>query len=264
MNVLHEVTAEDVTDLEFAVRVANLAGKMLLEMQSRALALGVTPSQLKDMGDSHSQRLIGSLLRDERGEDAVLSEEAEDDHKRLSANRVWIIDPLDGTREYSEGRSDWAVHVALWIGGSLAVGAVALPGIGETYHSGMERKKVVEAGKPLRMAISRSRPSPLSTAIAKNLDATTLPMGSAGYKIGAVIRGEVDAYLHSGGQYEWDSAAPVTVAIRQGLHASRIDGSPLEYNRPDPYLPDLLVCRKELAPSILSGIARFRRQELHT
>ena len=79
-------------------------------------------------------------------------------------------------------------------------------------------------------------------------------MGSAGYKVAAVVLGEVDAYVHAGGQYEWDSAAPVAVARAAGLHTSRLNGSPLQYNQPEPYLPDLLVCRQELAEALLTAI----------
>lgn len=258
---LPDMDFQELNDVDFAVYVANVAGQHLVQLQAQALASGIAESQLKANGDAQSQRLINSILRTGRAEDAVLSEEADDDGARLTANRVWIIDPLDGTREFAEGRSDWAVHVALWEKGSLSVGAVALPGIGELYHSRMARNQGRPDSRPLKLAISRTRPSPLTTAVADHFDAETVPMGSAGYKIGAVIRGEVDAYLHSGGQFEWDSAAPVAVAMHLGLHASRIDGSPLQYNQADPYLPDLLVCRAELAPALLSRIQEFRSPE---
>jgi 3'(2'), 5'-bisphosphate nucleotidase len=189
----------------------------------------------------------------------VLSEEATDDLARLDASRVWIIDPLDGTREYSEGRHDWAVHVALWEGGALVAGAVALPGLDTVLTT--DPAPVVPArdeAAPLRMAVSRSRPPAIATGVAEALGAELVAMGSAGFKVSAVVRGEADLYVHGGGQYEWDSAAPVAVAQAAGLHASRLDGSPLRYNQPDPYLPDLVVCRPEVADQVLAVIRRVQ------
>jgi 3'(2'), 5'-bisphosphate nucleotidase len=192
----------------------------------------------------------------------VLSEESADDHARLAHDRVWIIDPLDGTREYSEGRADWAVHVALCIGGApTAASAVTIPARGELYAPDVEPTPgpPPHSGGRLRIAVSRSRPPALAERVAVELDAELVPLGSAGYKAIAVLTGEVDAYLHGGGQYEWDSAAPVGVALAAGLHASRIDGSPLRYNQPDPLLPDLLICRAELAKPLLGAIAAANR-----
>jgi 3'(2'), 5'-bisphosphate nucleotidase len=206
--------------------------------------------------------VLAALLAEYRPGDAVLSEEAADSSARLSADRVWIIDPLDGTREFSEPpRSDWAVHVALWERGELAAGAVALPAEGLTF--GTDRPPVVPPPDrgPLRLAVSRSRPPGFVTGVADSLGARLVPMGSAGVKCASVWRGQADAYVHGGGQYEWDSAAPVAVARAAGLHASRIDGSPLEYNRPDPLLPDLVVCRPEVAGSILHAIAEVNKSE---
>jgi 3'(2'), 5'-bisphosphate nucleotidase len=169
----------------------------------------------------------------------VLSEEAPDDLGRLTADRVWIIDPLDGSREYAEpGRSDWAVHVALWERGDLTAGAVALP----AFEPGPPRPP----GRA-RIVVSRTRPPDIAAQVADSINAVLVPMGSAGAKAMAVVRGEADAYLHAGGMHEWDSAAPVFVARAAGLHASRLDGRPLRYNQPDPWLPDLLICRPELA-----------------
>jgi len=175
---------------------------------------------------------------------------------------VWIVDPLDGTREYSEGRSDWAVHVALWQDGDLVAGAVALPALDVVLTS--DPPATVPGrpdGAPLRMAVSRSRPPALATQVAEALGAELVPMGSAGFKVSAVIRGEADLYVHGGGQYEWDSAAPVAVARAAGLHTSRLDGSPLLYNRTDPYLPDLLVCRPELAAQALGVLSRLAHDD---
>lgn len=227
---------------------------MLLRLQAEAVR-DQTPAQtLKNLGDASSEQMLSTALHEARPADAILSEEAQDTSQRLAASRVWIIDPLDGTKEFSQGRSDWAVHVALWEAGELTAGAVALPGLGTVLHGGTPLAGRQNPGKPFRLAVSRSRPSPLAEALAGIMNAELVPMGSAGYKAGAVIRGEVDAYLHSGGQYEWDSAAPVAVATSLGFHASRIDGTRLCYNQPDPYLPDVLLCRQEIAAEILRSI----------
>ena len=252
----NEVTGRE-TDLELAARLARQAGELLVQLRERARQNGISPEKLKSMGDSSAQTFLGHALRELRPADAVLSEEAHDDASRTMSQRVWIIDPLDGTREFSEGRQDWAVHVALWVSGTLSVGAVALPGLGIVLDSGTAPQTWAPLVGPLRMAVSRSRASGLVTALAGKLGATLVPMGSAGYKVGAVIRGEVDAYVHSGGQYEWDSAAPVVVAESRGLHVSRIDGSNLEYNQVDPYLPDVLVCRKDVATMLLREIEQI-------
>ena len=220
---------------------------------------------MKDAGDRRAQTVLAGLLAEHRPDDAVLSEEAADSAARLSASRVWIIDPLDGTREFSERpRPDWAVHVALWsrtgndgdlTQGDLIAGAVALPAEQTTF--GTDRPPVVPAptGGPIRLAVSRSRPPAFVVELAQRLGAELVPMGSAGVKCASVWRGQADAYVHGGGQFEWDSAAPVAVARTAGLHTSRIDGRPLEYNRSDPSLPDLVVCRPELADHILRAIA---------
>ena len=239
-----------VTDVELASRLATEAGRLLLSVRSELAGSGERERRVA--GDRRSQEfLAGSLARSRPG-DAVLSEEAADDLGRLRSARVWIVDPLDGTREFSElGREDWAVHVALWAEGRLAAGAVALPALGTTLVSGAVAAASRRAG-PLRVAVSRTRPPAFATGLAEALGAEMVPMGSAGFKVAAVIRGEADVYVHGGGQFEWDSAAPVAVALSAGLHASRLDGSPLEYNRPDPLLPDLVVCRPELAERVLA------------
>jgi 3'(2'), 5'-bisphosphate nucleotidase len=189
-------------------------------------------------------------LRAARPDDALLSEEEKDNPARLASHRVWIVDPLDGTREYGEGRADWAVHVALAIDGVASVGAVALPGLGLTLTSGAPTA-LAPANEPLRMLVSRTRPAAEAVQVAERMGAELLAMGSAGAKAMAVVRGEADIYLHTGGQYEWDNCAPVAVAQAAGLHVSRVDGSPLRYNNADTYLPDLLICRRELADEVL-------------
>ena len=239
-------------DHAFSGWLADQVGATLL----RAREGGLAGKDLKDAGDAEAQRVVAALLAEHRPDDAVLSEEAPDDARRLDADRVWIIDPLDGTREFAERpRHDWAVHVALWQHGDLMAGAVAQPALGQTLSTA--QPPVVpgrDESAPLRLAVSRSRASEEVLALAEAIGAELVPMGSAGVKVAAVIRGEADAYLHTGGQYEWDSAAPVAVARAAGLHTSRADGSPLRYNQPDVYLPDLLVCRPELAAQILSAV----------
>lgn len=241
-------------DAVFARALADEAGAALLRIRQGDLE----GKALKDAGDRGAQDVLAARLRAERPTDAVLSEEAADSAARLDADRVWIIDPLDGTREYSERpRLDWAVHVALWQGGDLVAGAVALPAEGVTFAT--DQPVVVPAtgggSGRIRLAVSRSRPPAFVDALAAALDAELVPMGSAGVKCASVWRGQADAYVHAGGQYEWDSAAPVAVARAAGLYTSRIDGSPLCYNSADPRLPDLVVCRPELADRILEAAA---------
>ena len=240
-------------DAALASELAVAAGQLLLAV--RADHPGIDGSELKELGDRSAQELLAARLAEARPGDSVLSEEAVDDRRRLTADRVWIIDPLDGTREYSEGRSDWAVHVALWQAGRLVAGAVPLPGLNTVLATDPAPVVPPASGAALRMAVSRSRPPALAQALTERLGLEPVPMGSAGYKVAAVVRGEVDLYVHAGGQYEWDSAAPVAVALAAGLHASRIDGSPLVYNQEDVLLPDLLVCRPELASDVLAVLA---------
>jgi 3'(2'), 5'-bisphosphate nucleotidase len=240
-------------DAALARELADEAGQLLLAV--RAAHADADPAELKGLGDRSSQELLAARLAELRPDDAVLSEEAADDKVRLTADRVWIVDPLDGTREYSEGRHDWAVHVALWARGELVAGAVALPGLGTVLGTNPGAVVPPQDGQgagQLRMAVSRTRPPALAERLTEILGLEPVPMGSAGYKVAAVVRGEVDLYVHAGGQYEWDSAAPVGVAAAAGLHVSRLDGSPLQYNRPDPWLPDLLICRPEYVDDVLS------------
>ncbi len=244
-------------DHELAAELAERAGQALLELRDRLSAEGADGRTIKDEGDRVSHELLMAELAQRRPDDAVLSEEARGDEatdlSRLDAERVWIIDPLDGTREFGEGRSDWAVHVALVEGGVPTAGAVALPGLGLVLHTGAA-PSVPAAPEQLRVIVSRSRPPAEALAIAEGLAAELVEMGSAGAKAMAIVRGEADVYPHSGGQYEWDSAAPVAVAMAAGLHCSRLDGSPLVYNREDPYLPDLLICRPEHADAVLEVV----------
>jgi len=235
-----------------AAALASAAGRRLLEIRTE---LGFADSgALRAAGDRGAQDLLARQLARLRPDDAVLSEEARDDAARLTRSRVWIIDPLDGTREFSEeGRGDWAVHVALWIDGLVPVGAVALPGRGITLSTPHVVAPQVNPGRP-RMVVSRTRPPAQTQTVATALDAELVPLGSAGAKVSAVVLGEADVYVHGGGQYEWDSAAPVALARAAGLHTSRLDGSELIYNQADPFLPDLVVCREDLREAVLAAL----------
>jgi 3'(2'), 5'-bisphosphate nucleotidase len=247
------------TDAALAAALAADAGELLLATRDE---IGFDyPWQLGDTGDARANALLLRRLRAERPGDAVLSEEAPDNLARLRADRVWIVDPVDGTREFATPRrEDWAVHVALWqrVGGPdgrITDAAVALPARGEVYRS----DSVVTAPRrdhaaPIRITASASRPPAVLYRMAQSIDFELVRIGSAGAKAMAVVRGDVDAYVHAGGQWEWDSAAPAGVVLAAGMHASRLDGSPMRYNRPDPYLPDLLMCRSELAEVLLDAI----------
>jgi 3'(2'), 5'-bisphosphate nucleotidase len=238
------------SDVRLARAVADAAGRLLLEIQNSALFAG---KALGEAGDRVANAFIMAALKAGRPGDAVLSEEEADDSARLSASRVWVVDPLDGTREYGESRSDWAVHVALSIDGRAALGAVSLPALGLTLSSDQPLTLPAHHGLP-RMLVSRTRPAAEALAVAGKLSAELVPMGSAGAKAMAIIRGEADIYLHSGGQYEWDNCAPAAVAMAADLHVSRIDGSPLRYNCANPYLPDLLICRREYAAPVFAAL----------
>jgi 3'(2'), 5'-bisphosphate nucleotidase len=238
------------TDHEVAARLATEAGQLLLAVREELA--DATAAERKAAGDKRSHDYLMEALARERPDDAVLSEEGVDDPVRLSAQRVWIVDPLDGTREFSElGREDWAVHVALWQSGALVAGAVALPAQGVTLATPDPAPPPAHSGEP-RIVVSRTRPPAVALQVRDQLNGTLVEMGSAGAKVAAVIQGLADIYVHAGGQYEWDSAAPVVVARAAGLHTSRVDGSPLEYNRADPLLPDLVVCRPEYADAVLA------------
>jgi 3'(2'), 5'-bisphosphate nucleotidase len=238
------------TDAELAARLAEVAGRLLLQVRGAGL-LG--NKALGRAGDQTANQFLVHALRALRPDDGLLSEEEQDGAQRLAKRRVWIIDPLDGTREYGEERSDWAVHVALAVDGVAEIGAVALPGLDLVLRSDLPQALPVAAATP-RMLVSRTRPAPEAVAVAKQLGAELVPMGSAGAKAMAVVRGEAEIYLHTGGQYEWDSCAPVAVARAHGLHVSRADGAPLVYNQADTYMPDLLICRPEWTQPVLTAM----------
>jgi 3'(2'), 5'-bisphosphate nucleotidase len=246
------------TDAALAADVARDAGELLLAVREE---IGFAdPYDLGDAGDKRANVLILDRLQRDRPDDAVLSEEAVDDLSRLHADRVWIVDPVDGTREFSSpGRDDWAVHVALWQrgpgpDGGITDAAVALPASGEVYRTDTVTAPPPRTDGPIRITASAARPPAVLWRLRDTMDLELVSIGSAGAKAMAVVRGDVDAYIHAGGQWEWDSAAPAGVVQAAGLHASRLDGSPLIYNRHDPYLPDFLMCRMELADALLEGV----------
>ena len=267
--------AAELDDQQLAEALAADAGRLLVDLRHSA---GVSGRELGDLGDRRADDRLLGLLAALRPDDAVLSEETEDDRKRLTADRVWIIDPVDGTREYGmTDRPDWAVHVALWhrdgdpARARLIAAAVALPALGEvlgtstrSHYADPRGHDAVAGGgllpartsqERLRIVVSGSRPPVFAKAVAEAVGGDLTPLGSAGAKVAAVVRGEADVYIHAGGQYQWDSAAPAGVALARGLTALRIDGSPLHYNGADTYLPDLFVCRPELAETVLAAIA---------
>jgi 3'(2'), 5'-bisphosphate nucleotidase len=253
-------------DDALAVELAGAAGALLLSVRAEAFAAGAPVGKsLGEVGDRRANELILERLRLDRPGDSVLSEESVDDRSRVAADRVWIIDPLDGSREYGlTGRSDWAVHVGLWERGhEITAAAVALPALGTVIGTRDQQAESAVHSPPL-VLVSDSRPPAFLTQLCARLGLQAAPMGSAGAKAMAVVRGDADAYVHAGGQWEWDSAAPVGVALALGLHASRIDGSQLKYNQANPYLPDLLICRPELADQMLTTIAAVQGKEAQT
>lgn len=249
------VTGAD--DHLLADRLAASAGAMLHVTRETNLVEG---RELGKAGDAVAHEWLCRVIRAQRADDGLLSEEGDPGAPdRQTRERVWIVDPLDGTREYSEGRHDWAVHVALTVGGKLEAAAVALPGLGALFStaeplSASDRN----SDGPVRIAVSRTRPPDFAEQVAESVSGELVPLGSSGYKTLAVVRGEVDAYVHGGGQWEWDVAAPAGVAKHAGLHVSRVDGSEMVFNEPEPKLPDQLICRPELADRLLAAIADAR------
>ncbi len=244
--VAHDLAADAV----LAADLAEEAGRILMQVRADGRFAG---KAMGAEGDRIANHYLVEALTEARPDDGLLSEERKCDGTRLYRERVWIVDPLDGTREYGEGRDDWAVHVALAVRGKATVGAVALPGLGLVLRSDQPHP-LPPLNAPLRMLVSRSRPAAEALSVAEKLGADLVPMGSAGAKAMAVVRGEADIYLHSGGQYEWDNCAPAAVALAYGLHCVRLDGLPLVYNRADPYLPDLLICRAEVAEMVTTAL----------
>jgi 3'(2'), 5'-bisphosphate nucleotidase len=243
------------TDAELAVRLAREAGHLLVGLREQLWSDGAHPWEVMDEGDAISHRFIAEQLRQLRPDDAVLDEEGREDPRRFTADRVWIIDPLDGTREFGEpGRHDWAVHVALWNRDRFEAGAVSLPAV-DLVLATDPAPVLPDPGRPRpRIITSRSRTPYAAVLVANALGCDAVRLGSAGAKAMAVVLGEADIYVHDGGMYQWDSAAPAAVAAAAGLHVSRVDGSPIVYNDRDPWLPDVLICRPELADGVLHAL----------
>lgn len=246
---------EGLSDAEFSTVLAEHTGKLLVQHREQLIARGnVSVWQLKDSGDMLAHHFLMDAFRTLRPDDAVLSEEGHDDRKRVHARRVWIVDPLDGTNEYGEGRSDWAVHIALWEDNHLSAGAVSLPSINTVFSTDPAPVVPPKVDDKPRLVTSRNRAPYAAILVAENMDCTAFRLGSAGAKAMSIVMGEADIYVHDGGMHQWDTAAPAAVAQAAGLHVSRIDGSPLEYNDADTWLPDFLVCRADYADEVLMSI----------
>ena len=252
------------SDADLARRLAVEAGQLLVQVRDEMTARNASSWQVMDTGDIASHRFLVEQLRITRPDDAVLSEEGADDPRRATADRVWIVDPLDGTNEFGErGRHDWAVHVALWERGELTAAAVSLPALGAVFGTDPAPVLPTPTRERPRLITSRNRAPYAAVLVADALDCDAVRLGSAGAKAMAVVLGEADIYVHDGGMYQWDSAAPAAVALAAGLHATRIDGSPLVYNERDAWLPDFLICRPELADPVLDAIWGERRKRFH-
>lgn len=252
------------SDADLARRLAVEAGQLLVQVREEMTARNASSWQVMDTGDIASHRFLVEQLRIARPDDAVLSEEGADDPRRATADRVWIVDPLDGTNEFGErGRHDWAVHVALWERGELTAAAVSLPALGAVFGTDPAPVLPTPTRERPRLITSRNRAPYAAVLVADALDCDAVRLGSAGAKAMAVVLGEADIYVHDGGMYQWDSAAPAAVALAAGLHATRIDGSPLVYNERDAWLPDFLICRPELADPVLDAIWGERRKRFH-
>ena len=243
------------TDAQLATRLATEAGRLLVRAREELFARGASTWDVKDAGDELAQAFLAKEFATHRPDDAVLSEEGREDPRRFGADRVWIIDPLDGTREYSEpGRIDWAVHIALWTVDRFAAAAVSLPALERTFSTIDPAPIPPFTRERPRLVTSRSRAPYAAVLVAEGLDCDAVRLGSAGAKAMSVVMGETDIYVHDGGMYQWDSAAPAGVALASGFHVSRLDGSPIVYNNRDPWLPDFIVCRPELAEPVLRAL----------
>ena len=247
-------TWRHLSDHELSIELARVTGEMLVVHREELIEAGTTQWALKDSGDMVAHNFLMEAFTELRPNDIVLSEEGSDDRRRLNADRVWIIDPLDGTNEYGEGRTDWAVHIALWEKTALTAGAVSLPSISTVFGTYPPHVMPAKEGKKPRLVTSRNRAPYAAVIVAEKLDCDAFRLGSAGAKAMSILMGEADIYVHDGGMNQWDSAAPAAVALAAGLHASRLDGSPLIYNEPDTWLPDFFVCRPEYVDDILHAM----------
>ena len=243
------------TDGQLAARLATEAGRLLVRAREELFAQGASTWDVKDAGDAIAQEYLAKEFATHRPDDAVLSEEGREDPRRFGADRVWIVDPLDGTREFSEpGRIDWAVHIALWTVDRFEAAAVSLPALGRTFSTDDPAPLPPFTRERPRLVTSRTRAPYAAVLVAEGLDCDAVRLGSAGAKAMSVLMGETDIYVHDGGMYQWDSAAPAGVALASGFHVSRLDGSPIVYNDRDPWLPDFIVCRPELAEPVLRAL----------
>lgn len=243
------------TDGQFATRLAVETGHLLVEAREKLFAQGASTWDVKDAGDAIAQRFLMEEFNTHRPDDAVLSEEGREDPRRFGADRVWIVDPLDGTREFSEpGRFDWAVHIALWTVDRFAAAAVSLPAVDRVFSTDDPPPMPPFTRDRPRLVTSRTRAPYAAVLVAEGVGCDAVRLGSAGAKAMSVVMGEADIYVHDGGMYQWDSAAPAGVALAAGFHACRLDGSPIVYNDRDPWLPDFIVCRPELAEPVLKAL----------
>jgi 3'(2'), 5'-bisphosphate nucleotidase len=244
----------ELSDHQLAAVLAEEAGRILVAHRDTLIANGATQSDLRNSGDSVGHHFLANALDMVRPGDELLSEEGADNVARLSARRVWIVDPLDGTKEFGQHRPDWAVHVALWEDGELVAGAVSLPAIDKVFCTDPAPQLPPKAGDKPRLVTSRSHAPYSAVLVANRMDCDAFQLGSAGAKAMSIVMGDADIYVHDGGMYQWDSAAPVVVARAAGLHCSRIDGSPFRYNEADTWLPDLIICRPEYADDVLTAL----------
>lgn len=238
------------------VRLTNLLAQGSGEILKGIRGVGLLrDKELAQAGDELAQNWIARVLAQHRPDDGFYPR-----RPRIIPRgcRKTSVDcrPARWHKEFATGRQDWAVHIALVEDGVPLHAAVGLPDLGVVFRSSEVR--AVSGPFSRRIVVSRNRPPEIADYVGKHMDLQTVRLGSAGAKAMKVLLGDVDAYIHSGGQYEWDQAAPVGVAQAAGLHVSRLDGSQHQFNRADTYIPDLLICRKELADDMLGHIADYK------
>ena len=251
-------TPED--DHLLAANLAESAGRMLVDCRSGAAGQLLGGSSLAHEGDQRAHLHLLTRLQEARPDDAVLSEEGADDAQRLDSSRLWVIDPLDGSRDYGFGNDEWAVHVGLVEDGKIVAGAVALSALDLLFHTGEGEGPAcaVDENNPNRRPVivtARSRVNAEGMLLAHELGADVFACGSAGVKAMLVVNGTADAYVHASPLYEWDVCAPAAVAQSAGLHVSDAAGDPLVFNQARPVVNSFLVCRPELVDDILSALS---------
>ena len=274
-------------DAELARDVAQAAGQRLIALRRDFGPVDAADRDqiraLRDAADRASHEFILSRLNAERPDDAVLSEEGHDGLERDTAHRVWIVDPLDGTSEFGQGRADFAVHVALWQRDDsagpgtarLVAGCIDLPAQRVTYSSADSGAfasaradtdsdlTVHRPGAPVRVVVSRTRPPALAIdpeRLAAALEVANieigavdvLRVGSVGAKVAELLGGRADLYLHDSGFYEWDVAAPLIVAEHYGLRACHLNGTTITFNHRPPWVKDLVVGKPELVAAVVA------------